>query len=73
VRKEREPHRCDLDALAESLVVRAVMGVVNGRTRAWLPQSLRDVDPARIEAATMRLIAAAVVAREGGACSVGGP
>lgn len=61
-----ESERCDLDTLAESLVVLAVTGVVNGRTRARLTRSLRDVDPARIEAATMRLIVAGVVERTGG-------
>jgi hypothetical protein len=53
---EAESHGRDLDTLAESLVVLAVMGVVNGRTRARLNRSLRDVDPARIEAATTRAL-----------------
>jgi hypothetical protein len=46
------------------VVVLAVTGVVNGRTRARLTRSLRDIDPARIEAATTRLIAAGVVERD---------
>ena len=46
---------------AESLVVLAVVGVKNGRTRDRLYRSLRGVDPARVEAATRRLAAAGII------------
>jgi hypothetical protein len=62
--------RCDhdageIDVWAESLIVLAVVGAKNGRTRDRLYRSLRDIDPARVDAATRRLAAAGVVQLRG--------
>jgi hypothetical protein len=59
--RERCNHGAEVDVWAESLIVVSVVGVHNGRTQDRLYRSLHDVDPARVEAATRRLVAAGVV------------
>lgn len=65
MRGESNHDSCEIDTWAESLVVLAVAGVVNGRTRERLYRSLRDIEPERIDAATARLIKAGVVELRG--------
>ncbi|MCW3033351.1 MAG: hypothetical protein JWM60_1696 [Solirubrobacterales bacterium] len=65
MRDECNHDQGEVDVWAESLVVLAVVGVKNGRTRDRLYRSLRDIDPARIDAATRRLEAAGVVQLRG--------
>jgi hypothetical protein len=66
VRGEREPQECEIDIWAESLVVIALLGVSNSRTRERLYRSLREVDPSRIDLATARLVRAGVLVQAGG-------
>jgi hypothetical protein len=65
MRGERNRGTCEIDVWAESLIVLAVVGVKNGRTRQRLYRSLRDIDPHRIDAATASLVAAGVIQRRG--------
>ncbi len=65
MRKESNHDSCEIDVMAESVVVLSVAGAMNGRTRERLYRSLRDIDPARIDAATASLAKAGVVVLRG--------
>ena len=62
---ERDRTPCAIDTWAESLIVLALAGISNGRTKQRLYRSLRDIEPARIEAATERLLQAGVIEQHG--------
>lgn len=54
-----------IDAWVESLIVLAVLGVTNGRSKQRIYRSLRDIDPLRVDTAAASLTAAGVILRRG--------